>query len=313
MNTRILNQRFHSFKKKIAKDNKDYLTLSEITDLAGIRIITYLAKDVDLVQDIVDREFDVDEKNSPDKRIPDNPKMFGYSSLHKVVALNESRRDLAEYKNYFGLKCEIQIRSVLQHAWAEIEHDLGYKNSVGIPSVLQRRFSRVAGLLEIVDSEFDEISKKMQEYENSLPGKLADAQESVEINLVSLRVAYNERSALRDLDLAIANALNIPVSLTSNSFDSIVLASGVCEIMSIEKLENLARIYKDQIVRFARNVDIKNVTMLNIGQGLMYLMYFLLASGKDEDRSISLLIAMGGSSENASLIYARMVSSALLV
>ena len=64
------------------------------------------------------------------------------------------RMVLRENKAFEGLKCEIQIRSVLQHAWAEIEHDLGYKSELTIPKEVRRSFSRLAGLLELGDKEF---------------------------------------------------------------------------------------------------------------------------------------------------------------
>ncbi len=49
------------------------------------------------------------------------------------------------------MRCEIQIRSILQHAWAEIEHDLGYKSNITVPAEIRRDFSRLAGLLEIAE------------------------------------------------------------------------------------------------------------------------------------------------------------------
>ena len=68
-----------------------------------------------------------------------------------MCSLTPERAALAEYEAFKDMKCEIQVRSILQNAWAEIEHDLGYKTKEAIPVQSQRRFARLAGLLELAD------------------------------------------------------------------------------------------------------------------------------------------------------------------
>ncbi|WP_343980279.1 DUF6119 family protein [Pseudonocardia aurantiaca] len=126
----------------------------DITDVLGIRVVTYFPDEVDAIGNLIEREFEVDIDNSIDKRTLLDPDRFGYLSLHYVLQLDAGRSALPEYSGYKGLKFELQIRSILQHAWAEIEHDLSYKPSVSVPSEIKRRFSRLAGLLELVDAEF---------------------------------------------------------------------------------------------------------------------------------------------------------------
>ena len=111
-----------SLREKMNRPGKNYGQLSDITDLVGVRIITYLSEDVDRVSHLIESEFAVDRINSIDKRLTNDPDRFGYASLHKVCSLSDSRLGLTEYAMYRGLKCEIQIRTILQHAWAEIEH-----------------------------------------------------------------------------------------------------------------------------------------------------------------------------------------------
>jgi ppGpp synthetase/RelA/SpoT-type nucleotidyltranferase len=113
---------------------------------------------------MVEREFVVDRTNSVDKRTLLDPDRFGYQSLHYVAALSVARTGLAEYGRFTGLRVEIQIRSTLQHAWAEIEHDLGYKSAAGVPRDIRRRFSRIAGLLELADEEFSVIRRDLDAY-----------------------------------------------------------------------------------------------------------------------------------------------------
>lgn len=87
--------------------------------------------------------------------------------MHYVVGMSLQRLSLCEYKMFRDLKCEIQIRSILQHAWAEIEHDIGYKNEIAIPKQMRRKFSRIAGLLEIADQEFVQIRSELEDYRKS--------------------------------------------------------------------------------------------------------------------------------------------------
>lgn len=128
--------------------------LGDLTDLLGIRVITYYPDAVDAVANLIEREFEIDVENSVDKRALLDPDRFGYLSRHYVLRLNPLRSKLLEYDGYKNLKFELQIRSILQHAWAEIEHDLSYKSQVGGSAEVKRRFSRLAGLLELADSEF---------------------------------------------------------------------------------------------------------------------------------------------------------------
>ena len=88
-----------SLSEKIERKNDKYKSLSEITDIAGVRVITYYTADVDKVADIVEREFVVDKENSIDKRESLEPDRFGYCSVHYVVEMSEERLNLCE--NYF--------------------------------------------------------------------------------------------------------------------------------------------------------------------------------------------------------------------
>jgi ppGpp synthetase/RelA/SpoT-type nucleotidyltranferase len=150
--------------EKITRSDTKYTKLTDVTDLAGIRIITFFDDDVGKIADITEKEFQIDKEKSVDKKATLDPDRFGYISLHYIVKLPPSRTSLIEYQRFPDLFAEIQIRSILQHAWAEIEHDLGYKTKLGIPKQIQRRFSRLAGLLELADQEFMTIRDNIQSY-----------------------------------------------------------------------------------------------------------------------------------------------------
>jgi ppGpp synthetase/RelA/SpoT-type nucleotidyltranferase len=130
---------------------------NEIRDLARARVIVFLLSEVEQVNKLIEREFVVLEKESIEGLFADRERI-GYQSVHFLVQFSPSREGLAEYQRFAGLVIEIQVRTVLQHAWAEIEHGIQYKAESPAPEPVQRRFMSLAGLIEIADREFQAIS-----------------------------------------------------------------------------------------------------------------------------------------------------------
>lgn len=130
--------------------------LSEITDISGVRIVTLFPKDLQKIEDIIKREFDVIEKvNKID--ILEEEEKFGYRGVHYLVSLNKNSAERSEYYKLGKLVAEIQVRTTLQNAWAELEHDTQYKAHIILPREIKRRFMILAGMLELADKEFENI------------------------------------------------------------------------------------------------------------------------------------------------------------
>ena len=140
---------------KLEKKGYKYQTIYDITDLVGIRVVTYYTDDVDKVAAITKKIFDIDWKNSVDKR-KHQLNSFGYLSLHYICYLKEGPLR--------SIPFEIQMRTALQHVWSAIEHDIGYKGAVKLPPEFVRQFSRLAGMLEMADDEFSRLRTTMTEY-----------------------------------------------------------------------------------------------------------------------------------------------------
>lgn len=132
-------------------DRKKINDINDVTDLSGIRIIVYYQDDIDKIEKIIDDNFIIDKENSVDKSKLYKSNEFGYLSVHYIVQLNQDRENLTEWKHSKNLKAEIQVRTVLQHSWASISHELSYKKGYEIPKPLERKLYRLAGLFELAD------------------------------------------------------------------------------------------------------------------------------------------------------------------
>ena len=237
-----------SFSKKLTRPDKQYSVLSDITDIVGLRITTYFSDDVDSVAKILEKEFVIDHDQSIDKRVFQDPNRFGYQSLHYIAQISPERAQLVEYRRFVGLRFEIQIRSILQHAWAEIEHDLGYKSTVEIPKEIRRRFARIAGLLELADSEFVSIRQAIESYSQTVQTNILQNPNLVELNLISLRALYSGSSNLEKLDNIVADVASSNIDKESVKIYELSLTYlpklGFSNIASIE---NIAEQEKENI------------------------------------------------------------------
>lgn len=188
---------------KLSRKPYQYRSLRDVQDLAGIRIVTYFHDDVRAVAQILEDEFTIDREQSIDKSTLLDSNEFGYLSIHYVVELSEKRLALGEYRRFAEKEAEIQVRSILQHAWAEIEHDLGYKNPNAVPPEIKRSFSRVAGLLEIADAEFVNIRKQLRTFEQETVEQILDSPEKVTITRDNLNYYIANDQTVKKLDNAI--------------------------------------------------------------------------------------------------------------
>lgn len=117
---------------------KKIKSVKDIDDLAGCRIIFYLDNDVQRVIQYLQNEFVVVKQNL--KYSDDS-----YNALHLIVKLNKDRLKLSEYERFSGLKCEIQLTTVLYHSWSELAHDVIYKPEKSLSEFDKRAFDSIKG------------------------------------------------------------------------------------------------------------------------------------------------------------------------
>jgi ppGpp synthetase/RelA/SpoT-type nucleotidyltranferase len=294
-----------SLHKKLQKEESSYKSLDDITDIAGVRVTTYFHDDVDRIADVLSKEFEILPEYSVDKRKALDPDQFGYLSLHYVVRLSAPRRALPEYRRFENFRCEIQIRSILQHAWAEIEHDLGYKAEVEVPKDIRRHFSRLAGLLELADQEFVRIRESLDKYQEVLPEAIQQRPSEVFLDKQSLTQFLNTNPIALSLDQFIISLFEAKEFKSGDAQRDIKMLEFV-GISTIKDLDTKLRANQEQIKKFAtewiKTKDPKKLVPQGIS--LFYLFYVLLAKLGDKGKIESALarFSIGKIEERPTLI-----------
>lgn len=189
---------------KLELKGAKYKTIEDVTDLVGLRVITFYTDEVDKVAAIAKRIFDIDWQESVDKR-KHQLNAFGYNSLHYICRLKTG-----------GLRFELQMRTALQHVWSTIEHDIGYKGDVQLPPEFRRQFSRLAGMLELADDEFSRLRSTITDYRRKIQSLVKSGRlDDVALSNDSFRsfVELNPFDRLNNRIAAVNQAEIYPVSM----------------------------------------------------------------------------------------------------
>lgn len=180
---------------KLERKGDKYKVFDDFTDILGARVICFFADDVDILGKEVEKAFVIDWNRSTDKRALIQAEAFGYLSLHYICSLPHG----AGYPDELcGRRFEIQLRTNLQHTWAAINHDIGYKSMFGVPRSIRRDFARIAGLLELADNEFVRVRNAMDAYANEIRLKIkGNSADDVALDRISLREYMEHNTEMR--------------------------------------------------------------------------------------------------------------------
>ena len=166
---------FSSYYRKLIRQKSEEAALSDslvcLTDMIGIRVICTFLEDISVVLEQLKEIFDIREIERKGADL--NFKEFGYESIHVLIAIPEDCVPVDIDDNLSlpnDLVCEIQIRTILQDAWAEVEHELIYKSEfTPFDMPLRRKLASMNASLNLADIIFQEIrdyQKKLQDEMN---------------------------------------------------------------------------------------------------------------------------------------------------
>ncbi len=173
----------------------------QLTDLSGVRAIVFLESDVARTSEIVSNAFLVDVENSLNKDVLLSTNQLGYRSVHFVCQIGDARSSLPEFDQLSELKFEIQVRTVLQHAWAELAHDSKYKFAGKLPREIERKLYLYAGMLEIADRGFEEVAGQIDEYAREFSASSRQGNLDREINSITLESFVENWARENNFDL----------------------------------------------------------------------------------------------------------------
>jgi ppGpp synthetase/RelA/SpoT-type nucleotidyltranferase len=149
-----------SFIEKLSRKEYDE-PFKQITDFAGVRVVYLYKSERVKIESLIEDAFTVVEKvNKVDEQEADQ---FGYGALHYLVTLNDGSLG-ARYDDLKGLVCEVQVRTILQDAWALVAHNMSYKQESDVPKEFVRKLNSLSGLFETADDYFDFIRSDREVY-----------------------------------------------------------------------------------------------------------------------------------------------------
>ncbi len=192
-----------SFAEKCQRKKAKYNNpVNQFTDLCGGRIIVRTGDEVKAISKFIEQHFLVDQENTVDVSQRLKPAEFGYRSVHYIISFKPGifpAKDvnidvpplLLNDKKFPNRRAEVQVRTVLEHAWADMAHDLAFKSSFKIPEKWEREFAGVAALLEGADKTFSRIQQGMKVYAASYGAYMTEKQMRDEIELLEIVLEYD--------------------------------------------------------------------------------------------------------------------------
>jgi putative GTP pyrophosphokinase len=234
---------------KYRNPEKDYRCLSDMVDVVGLRITTYYSDEIDRVAAILKREFH--RIREDDKRVGKTGE-FGYSALHLDCKYLPSRLQQAEYKRFGDSKFEIQVTTVLGHAWAEMHH-APYDDKRSSPSDEQRAFHRLAAVLELADKEFLEIRRAREARQRNASVRVA-AMASIEVSPESLKAFIDETAMVGTLEEEFATMFGRELEPNAKLSGTVRLALlvGSSGFKTVQDLENSLAANKGALTEYMR-------------------------------------------------------------
>ena len=268
---------------KLELKGQKYHSIFDITDIFGARVITFYNDEVDKVAALAESLLDIDWENSMDKRKMYDTDRFGYMSLHYVCRIPKSLYFDPEHPELNRIRFELQIRTALQHVWATVCHDMGYKSDVDIPKEYMRRLSCMAGLLELADREFLSFRTEIEDYRRKVRSLIRDGKfDDITLDADSFEnyLALNPFTKLNEQIASINHAEIQPVSL--KPYLNVLRSIGLDTLGDVERMK---RDCYDDAYDLARhqfgNTDL-DILSSTVGISSLCMIYILKQGGGEQ-------------------------------
>lgn len=277
-----------SLEGKLNLKGYKYKSIKDITDLVGARIITFYSDQVDFIASLIEKNFIIDYDNSIDKRKLYEVDRFGYMSLHYICQLPKDLFYDARHEEINNIRFEIQMRTSLQHVWATIFHDTGYKSDVEVPKEYIRRLARLEGLLEIADDEFLVIRNDIDEYRKKIRSLVSKGEfKDISLNIDSYK-NYLALDPYRSLINKIANITGADVENVSYlRFYEILIYLGLTSLSEVEQMRitNSEDAYKLSLAQLG-GTDIDIISSSVAIQNILIIYVIKQKRGKEELKTL---------------------------
>ncbi|WP_404433895.1 hypothetical protein LG299_05145 [Microbacterium lacus] len=235
-----------SFERKLRDKIKKDPAL-HIEDVIGVRIITYYRDDAPWVEAVVRDMMSVHEGTYVNKADALDDTQFGYRSIQFVATMPWASRhrdlpfgDLIQQPSMSPAVAEVQIRSIVEHAWAEIEHKLAYHDSDLLPRPVRRRLALTAALIENVDEQLISIRNEVDPSRTDL---LADS--SSDAGHLQ-RIVETDRHS-RALDRKISDALDLPIRKLINHEREVQRATAIAGLTSASQVRDALAVQEGKL------------------------------------------------------------------
>jgi putative GTP pyrophosphokinase len=234
----------NSFCEKVVR-RKYEDPFTEMTDLSGVRIVYLYSSDKSKIEKSIRKQFVVIERT--DRIQLDGADKFGYGAMHFLVRLGKKTKG-ARYDALKDLVCEIQVRTILQDAWATVAHHLSYKQETDVPIELRRKLNALAGLFETADDQFNRLNldrgaySKLISEEIKTPGALAERELNVDSLAGFIKARYKHRKSFPKSDVT--------------DLLPLIKTAGISNLFQLEKaLQRAQRAFDEYETRFPPGPD----------------------------------------------------------
>jgi len=173
--------------------------VNRMTDLCGGRIIVPTKAEVKVISEFIENHFEIDMENSVDISKKLKPSEFGYRGVHYIVQFKPNvfptkDIDVEIPEEIFGLRAEIQVKTILEHAWGVFTHDRAYKGAFKIPEKWEREMAALAAILEDADSSFASVEDGLRRYSASYGAYMTEEEMQKKIENLKIILAYDPQN-----------------------------------------------------------------------------------------------------------------------